>query len=69
MSLLSEFILQVPSFVLGMYALWHDDRRFYPLLAVYGAIASFTTLQCIAMVTLGEENALLTSENLTFLLK
>lgn len=53
-----------------------DDRRFYPLLAVYGAIgrwkahaASFTTLQCIAMVTLGEENALLTSENLTFLLK
>ncbi|WFC95269.1 hypothetical protein MBRA1_001916 [Malassezia brasiliensis] len=69
MSLFSEFVIQVPSFVLGMYALWHDDRRIYPLLVVYGAIASFTTLQCIATVIMGTERASLTDANLAFLLQ
>lgn len=83
MSLLSEFVIQVPTFVIGMYALWYrtsptdtDDRRIYPILAVYGALgtrfpntASFTTLQCIAMVVWGEERAQLTSANLAFILQ
>lgn len=69
MSLLSEFVIQVPAFLLGMYALWHDDRRIYPLLVVYGAIASFTTLQCIATVIMGTERASLTDANLAFLLQ
>ncbi|WFD38019.1 uncharacterized protein MJAP1_000967 [Malassezia japonica] len=68
-SLLSEFVIQVPAFVIGMVALWNDDKRVYPLLAVYGLLGSFTTLQCIAMVTMGEERALLSSANLAFILQ
>lgn len=69
MSLLSEFVLQVPAFVVGLYVFWNNDPRGYPLLIAYGAIACFTTLQCIAMVTMGEERALLSSANLAFILQ
>lgn len=48
MALFSEFVLQVPAFVLGLYALWKgactiltaDDRRLYPVLIAYGAIGT-----------------------------
>lgn len=68
MSLLSEFVLQVPAFVVGLYVFWSNDPRGYPLLIAYGAIACFTTLQCIAMVTMGEERVHLAPENLSFIL-
>lgn len=69
MSLLSEFVLQVPAFVVGLYVFWNNDPRGYPLLIAYGAIACFTTLQCIAMVTMGEERVHLAPENLSFILQ
>lgn len=69
MSLLSEFVLQVPAFVVGLYVFWSNDPRGYPLLIAYGAIACFTTLQCIAMVTMGEERVHLAPENLSFILQ
>lgn len=69
MSLLSEFVVQVPAFVLGMWAMWKDDCRAYPLLAIYGMLGCFTTLQCIAMVTLGVERRVLTSDQVMFLLQ
>ncbi|WFD26063.1 hypothetical protein MNAN1_001038 [Malassezia nana] len=69
MALFSEFVLQVPAFVLGLYALWKDDRRLYPVLVAYGAIACFTTIQCIAMVTIGEERQQLSSAQLQFILQ
>ncbi|WFD18941.1 hypothetical protein MCAP1_001154 [Malassezia caprae] len=69
MALLSEFVLQVPAFVLGLYALWTNDKRAYPVLVAYGAIACFTTMQCIAMVTVGEERQQLSSANVRFLLQ
>ncbi|WFD30835.1 hypothetical protein MSPP1_001859 [Malassezia sp. CBS 17886] len=67
-SMFSEFLLQVPTFVLGLWALWRDDKRVYPLLIAYGAVASFTTLQCIATVVGGEERIALTDAHLMFLL-
>lgn len=69
MSLFSEFMLQVPAFVVGLYVFWYNDPRGFPLLIAYGAIACFTTLQCIAMVTLGEERVHLSPENLVFILQ
>ena len=69
MSLLSEFVLQVPAFVVGLYVFWNNDPRGYPILIAYGAIACFTTLQCIAMVTMGEERTHLAPENLLFILQ
>lgn len=69
MSLFSEFVLQVPAFVVGLYVFWSNDPRGYPLLIAYGAIACFTTLQCIAMVTMGEERVHLAPENLSFILQ
>ena len=91
MSLLSEFMLQVPAFLVGLYAFWYstfvfaslttkDDARAYPFLIAYGAIgtslalrclcsACFTTLQCIAMVTIGEERVHISEANLLFILQ
>lgn len=69
MSLLSEFMLQVPAFLVGLYAFWYNDARAYPFLIAYGAIACFTTLQCIAMVTIGEERVHLSEANLLFILQ
>ncbi|WFD06382.1 hypothetical protein MVES1_001727 [Malassezia vespertilionis] len=77
-SLLSEFVFQLPVFAIGLYAMWNstsiriltaDEKRWYPLLATYGAIGCFTTMQCIATVLLGEERAALTPANLRFLLQ
>lgn len=50
-SLLSEFFVQVPAFVVGTYFLYYsacatparltaDDRRIYPFLVLYGAIGA-----------------------------
>ncbi|PKI84323.1 hypothetical protein MVES_001626 [Malassezia vespertilionis] len=68
-SLLSEFVFQLPVFAIGLYAMWNNEKRWYPLLATYGAIGCFTTMQCIATVLLGEERAALTPANLRFLLQ
>ncbi|KAE8212032.1 hypothetical protein CF327_g4279 [Tilletia walkeri] len=63
-----EFVVQVPSFALGAWALARDDRRFYPLLIAYSSCASVTTLQCLLTVLLGPERKTLSAENLRTIL-
>ncbi|KAK0530670.1 hypothetical protein OC842_003851 [Tilletia horrida] len=63
-----EFLVQVPSFAVGAWALAKDDKRFYPLLLAYAACASVTTLQCLLTVLLGTERALLSDANLRTIL-
>ncbi|GMM34529.1 Ema19 protein [Saccharomycopsis crataegensis] len=42
-----ELIFQLPVFFIGIYALWNDIKKFYPLLMTYGFNASLTTLFCL----------------------
>lgn len=84
MALLSEFVLQVPAFVVGLYALWTSalprltqttsgpircSWRTARSVRCLTHAACFTTMQCIAMVTVGEERQQLSSANVRFLLQ
>ena len=40
----------VPVFVIGLYGLYHNKRSIYPLMAIYGATATTTTLACVVHV-------------------
>ncbi|KAI3620240.1 hypothetical protein CBS9595_002207 [Malassezia furfur] len=62
MSLFSEFVIQVPAFVLGI-----RPAHLSPAGGVWSD--RFTTLQCIATVIMGTERASLTDANLAFLLQ
>ncbi|TDL23970.1 hypothetical protein BD410DRAFT_786669 [Rickenella mellea] len=46
-----ECLFQLPTFLVGIYALWHDMRKVYPLLLTYGA-STFTTLVPVLTVFL-----------------
>ncbi|WFD33392.1 hypothetical protein MCUN1_000205 [Malassezia cuniculi] len=69
MAVLSEFLVQVPAFTLGIWAMWTDNKRAYPWLICYGTLASFTTLQCLATVLLGPERTQLSTANLQMILQ
>ncbi|CAD6885123.1 unnamed protein product [Tilletia laevis] len=63
-----EFVIQVPAFALGAWALVRDDKRFYPLLIAYSSCAAVTTLQCLLTVLLGSERKALSDDNLRTIL-
>lgn len=68
-SLLGELVTQVPMFAVGAWCLWNDDRRIYPFMAVYGALAAFTTLQCLSQTLFGDERAGLSAANVTIIVQ
>ncbi|BGP55171.1 hypothetical protein JCM8202v2_002768 [Rhodotorula sphaerocarpa] len=45
-----EVLFQVPVFCVGIRGLWKRDASIWPLLALYGASSSTTTLACLATV-------------------
>lgn len=68
-SLMGELVTQVPMFAVGAWCLWHDDQRVYPFMAVYGALAAFTTLQCLSQTLFGDERAGLSAANVTMIVQ
>ncbi|KAK0550554.1 hypothetical protein OC845_002607 [Tilletia horrida] len=67
-ALVLEFVIQVPCFAVGAWALAKDDRRVYPLMIAYAACAGVTTFQCLLTVLIGAERATLTDQQLRFIL-
>jgi len=45
-----EAIFQLPIFFIGAYGLFHNSRRVWPLLVIYGASTATTLLPVLAMV-------------------
>jgi len=45
-----EAIFQLPTFVLGARALYNNSRSIYPLLLVYAASTTTTTLPCLSVI-------------------
>ncbi|PWN48013.1 hypothetical protein IE53DRAFT_389821 [Violaceomyces palustris] len=68
-SLLTEIFFQMPCFCVGIYGLYKDDKRTYPLLIAYGMLATFSAVQCIFTVLHGEERQVLSDSNVSGLLK
>ncbi|THH08545.1 hypothetical protein EW145_g2648 [Phellinidium pouzarii] len=48
--LVLEAVFQLPVFIIGMRGLWRDSRALYPLLLVYAASTTTTTLPCLTTV-------------------
>ncbi|KAL7414706.1 transmembrane protein 6/97 [Mrakia frigida] len=45
-----EALFQLPTFFIGAYGLYHNSRRVWPLLVIYGASTATTLLPVLAMV-------------------
>ncbi|SPO22078.1 uncharacterized protein UTRI_02080_B [Ustilago trichophora] len=67
--LASETVFQIPCFVVGIWGLWNDEKRTYPLMVAYGTLAASSTLQCICSVLYGKDGSGLTSAQVGGLLQ
>ncbi|EPQ26195.1 uncharacterized protein PFL1_06131 [Pseudozyma flocculosa PF-1] len=65
----SEVVVQLPLFVVGIVALRRDDVRVYPLLVAYGTLAASSTMQCIASLVFGNDGIGLTPKEVLGLLQ
>ncbi|KIM90546.1 hypothetical protein PILCRDRAFT_812299 [Piloderma croceum F 1598] len=45
-----ELVFQFPVFFLGLQGLWNDSRSIYPLLLIYAASTTTTTLPCLSLI-------------------
>nr|ODN88626.1 hypothetical protein L203_02636 [Cryptococcus depauperatus CBS 7841] len=45
-----EGTVQVPCFILGLWGLWNNDKRIYPVLLFYGASTSTTLFPCLQTI-------------------
>lgn len=46
-ALILELVVQTPCFLIGIWGLYKDNVKVYPLLAVYGGLAASSTLFCL----------------------
>ncbi|PWN18272.1 hypothetical protein BCV69DRAFT_252913 [Microstroma glucosiphilum] len=58
-----ELVLQCPTFLVGIWCLFRNDRRVYPLLAAYATLGSSSTLFCLVQALHGPASAALTAAN------
>ncbi|CAO1626314.1 unnamed protein product [Parajaminaea phylloscopi] len=69
MAVVLELLWQCPAFVAGMWYLFHDDWRVWPLLIGYSSLAFSSTLFVLWHLVAGPEAASLSAANLQFLLQ